>query len=247
MYYESDGNAAQALVLLHSGGMAGEEWRPQIARFAARYRVLLPDLPGHGRSPLDDDTLTIAKMGRAVLAMLDREGIDDALVCGSSMGAAVAMWLLFHHPRRVKKAVFYRASYRKSAATYAQTVAMSDPRYWRRFGLEKWLSRLHLPQGGPDAWKRVIARVSEALDPAVSGHAHPLADFATITAPVLLVVGDRDPVAPLDEILPLYRTIPDCGLWTLPFASHVTATNTWRSAAFAEEVIRFLGRGDKTS
>lgn len=247
IYYESHGNAARTLVLLHSGGMAGEEWRPQIARFSGRYRVLVPDLPGHGRSPLDDECLTIAKMGHAVLSMLDREEIETAFVCGSSMGAAVAMWLLLNHPQRVKKAVFYRISYRKSAATFAQTAAMADPEYWRRFGLEKWLSGLHLAQGGPDAWKRVIARVSKALDPAVSDHAHTPGDFAAIAAPVLLVVGDRDPVAPLDEILLLYRMIPDCGLWILPFADHVTATGTWRAEGFAEEVIRFLGRGRKTT
>lgn len=247
LYYERHGNAAKTLVLLHSGGMSGEEWRPQIARFSKRYRVLVPDLPGHGRSPLEDEHLTIAKTARAVLAMLDREGIEATYLCGSSLGAAVAMWLLLNHPQRVEKAVFYRVSYRKNGATFAQTAAMADPEYWRRFGLEKWLSGLHLPQGGPDAWKQVIARVSGALDPAVSDHAHTPADFAAITAPVLLVVGDRDPVAPLDEILLLYRKIPDCGLWILPFASHITATNTWRAEAFAEEVVRFLGRSGKTA
>ena len=54
IHYQTHGHAdSQPVILLHSGGMAGEEWQPQIAPLAQRYRVLVPDLPGHGRG--DDD------------------------------------------------------------------------------------------------------------------------------------------------------------------------------------------------
>lgn len=242
IYYETYGQGQQTLVLLHSGGMAGVEWAPQIPAFAKRYRVLVPDLPGHGKSLLPGDKLSVEIIGNAILGMLDKENVEAAHIVGSSLGAATAMWLTLNYPARIKKAVFYRISYAKNAGTYAQTRKMADPEYWRQFGLQQWLSKLHEPQGGGDAWQRVIARVSEALDPATSSHQHHLTDFAALKQPVLLVVGDRDPVAPLADVLELYHTIPDCGLWVLPYATHITATNTWRAPAFAEEVIRFLGR-----
>ena len=86
----------------------------------------------------------------------------------------------------------------------------------------------------------MIGRVSEALEPATTDHAHDLELLERITQPTLIVVGDRDPVAPLEQILEMFGAIPHCGLWVLPYATHVTATNTWRAESFALEVTRFL-------
>lgn len=241
LYFAEFGHEqAPVLVLLHSGGLAGVEWQPQIAALADRYRLIVPDLPAHGRSPLTVDKLTIGHMADQVLALLDQLAIGEFFVCGSSMGGATALNLTINQPQRVKKAVIYRISYRKTAATYAQTRHMASPAYWAQFGLSQWLAQLHEPQGGPEAWKATIGRVSEALDPENSDHNFTLADLAQIRQPVLLIAGDRDPVAPLADVLAMYRAIPNSALWVLAGASHITASNTWRAAAFAEEVKRFL-------
>lgn len=244
LYYQTFGEKShQPLLLLHSGGMAGSEWQPQIPLWQDRYFVIVPDLLGHGQSALPDgERLSIDGLGRAVLELLDHLGLDAVNVCGSSMGGATALWLAIHHPERVKRAIVYRISYRKNPATYEQTRLMADPAYWQRFGLHQWLSKIHEPQGGVDAWKQVIARVSESLDPEHSAHDHTQSALAQLPMPVLLVAGDRDPVAPLDEVLLMYHAIPHADLWILPHATHITATNTWRAAAFAEEVRRFLSR-----
>ncbi len=241
LYYTESGTGAP-VVLLHSGGMSGEEWKPQMPTLARNFRVIAPDQPGHGRSPMVAERLAIGDIGRAVLALLDELGVDKAHVVGSSMGGAVALWLTRHYPERVHKLVLYRVGYRKNADTHAGTREMGDPAYWRSVGLEKWLSRIHEPQGGPRAWETVIGRVSEALDPATSDHAHEPRDLAGITQPTLVVVGDRDALVPLEHALEIFRAIPDCGLWVLPYAGHVTATNTWRAESFAQEIARFLMR-----
>lgn len=241
-YYQTYGSGhRQTLILLHSGGMHGGEWQPQIAALSNRYRLLIPDLPGHGNTPLPDDRLTISKLADAVLAMMDDAGIVQAHICGSSMGAAAAMHLTLKHSARFDKAIYYRIAYRKTAGAHQQTQNMADPDYWRQYGLHNWLAKIHAPQGGPDAWQRVIARVSEALDPDTTEHNHCLEDFQHSPHHTLIITGDRDPVSPLEDAIALYRAIPAAGLWILPFAGHITASNTWRSSAFAEEIIRFLG------
>ena len=248
IYYQTYGHeASQAAVLLHSGGMAGEEWQPQIPALAQRYRVLVPDLPGHGKSPLDSERLTISLMADAVLEMLNAEGIYEANFCGSSMGGAVALWLTLKHPERVKRLALYRISYRSNTDIHAQVHSMADPSYWENFGLAAWLSKLHSPQGGTDAWKQVIARVGDALHATGSEHAHRLHDLAAITCPVLIITGDRDPIAPLTDACEMYHTIPDADLWIIPHAAHITASNTWRAPAFAEELRRFYSRSAKHS
>ena len=232
IHYQTHGHAdSQPVILLHSGGMAGEEWQPQIAPLAQRYRVLVPDLPGHGKSELAGERLSVSLMAEAVLDMMDAEGIETA-----------NLWLTLKHPERVKRLVLYRISYRSNLDIHKQIYAMGDPAYWENFGLAAWLSKLHSPQGGADAWKQVIARVGDALHADDSEHRHRLADLARITCPVLIITGDRDPVAPLEDALDMYRTIPDAGLWIIPHAAHITASNTWRAPAFAEELRRFYSR-----
>ena len=242
MLHYTENGAGEPLILLHSGGMSGAEWTPQIPLFARHFRVFVPDHLGHGRSPMVADRLSVSDMGLAVLEVMDELTLPVANLAGSSMGGAVALWLTIHYPERVSRLVLYRIGYRKDEVTHAGTRNMADPAYWRGVGMHKWLSDIHHPQGGPDAWKEVILRVSEALEPATSDHAHDLEILGRINKPTLIVVGDRDPVAPLDQILEMFGVIPKCGLWVMPYATHVTATSTWRAEAFAVEVMRFLQR-----
>lgn len=241
LHYTESGQG-EPLLLLHSGGMSHEEWKPHIPQFSRVFRVIAPDHLGHGRSPMIAEKLTVADMGCSVLELLDELQLVRAHLIGSSLGGAVALWLTLHHPDRVSALVLYRIGYRKDEATYAGTRSMADPAYWRGVGMHKWLSDIHQAQGGPNAWETVIKRVSEALEPATTDHAYVRETLGRITQPTLIIVGDRDPVAPLDQILEMFKTIPNAGLWVIPYATHVTATNTWRSDFFTLEIIRFLQR-----
>ncbi len=241
LHYVESGQG-EPLILLHSGGMSGAEWTPQIPLFSRHYRVIVPDHLGHGSSLMPTGKLSISDMGYAVLTLMDSLQLSHAHLLGSSLGGGVALWITRYHPERVRKLVLYRAGYRKDQCSYNETRSMADPAYWRSVGMHKWLSDIHQPQGGPDAWKEVISRVAEVLEPATTDHSHDLAALAGITQPVLLIVGDRDPVAPLAQILEMFDAMPRAGLWVMPYATHVTASNTWRAESFAREVIRFLQR-----
>ncbi len=241
LHYTETGTG-EALILLHSGGMSGAEWKPQLRFLERHFRVIAPDQLGHGKSPMVSEKLAIGDIGRELIELMNKLSIDRAHLVGSSMGGAVSLWLTVNYPQRVKKLVLFRVGYRKTEDTHAGTRSMADPDYWRSVGLHNWLSETHHPQGGPEAWKRVIGRVPEALDPATSDHAHELEVLANIAQPTLIVVGDRDPLVPLEHALKMFRTIPKASLWVLPYATHVTATNTWRADCFALEITRFLQR-----
>ncbi len=242
IYYQTYGESSNdVLVLLHSGGMAGIEWQPQINILAKYFRLLVPDLPGHGQSRLAaGQQLSVAMMAEAVLSLLVQEKLAKAHFLGSSMGAATALWLAINYPQYVDKLVVYRMGYAKNQATYEQTLAMADPAYWQQYGLHKWLSKIHTPQGDADSWKQVIANVAKIMHPQNSDHNHALSALVNLAAPTLLIAGDRDPLIPLHDLVDMYNTIPTAALWIMPNASHVTASNTWRATAFAEEVRRFL-------
>lgn len=236
-----DAGDGPPLLLLHSGGMSSAEWEPLIPRLAPHFRVLAPDLPGHGATPLDGPRLRISDMAQAVISLLDALRIERSHVLGSSMGGVVALWLAIHAPQRVDKLVLFRSNYRRAPEGDRLIAQMADPAWWRSVGMDRWMSRIHEPQGGPEAWKTVIRRVVDAFVTS-DEHVHELAQLATVQAPTLIIVGDRDPLVPLEHALEMYRTIPRAALWVMPHATHIAATNTWRRDCFALEVTRFLQR-----
>jgi pimeloyl-ACP methyl ester carboxylesterase len=102
------------------------------------------------------------------------------------------------------------------------------------------MERQHLPQGGPAAWLDVIRHVADLFSRPEASLS--LADLTRISIPTLLIGGDRDDLVPLEDLVEMYRTLPRAALWVVPGAGHLLSMETWRRAAFQEEVRRFLTR-----
>ncbi len=235
------GGEGPPLVLLHSGGMSSAEWEPHLSHLTRHFRVLVPDLPGHGRTPLTDTHLRIPLLADAVIAMLDAENIGRAHIMGSSMGGSVALWVALRAPERVDRLIVFRAGHRRSPQGPALMARMADPAWWHALGLSSWMSRIHEPQGGPEAWKTVIRRVAEMFAHGTD-HLYTPAELSTLRSPTMLIVGDRDPIVPLEHALEMFRAIPNADLWVIPHATHIVAARTWRRDCFLQEVVRFLNR-----
>jgi pimeloyl-ACP methyl ester carboxylesterase len=140
----------------------------------------------------------------------------------------------------VERLVLYRSGYRSTPALARALARFAEPETWDRWGLRAVLEREHAPQGGPDAWKGVVRRVERAFAPDAPGASLPLEELARLDSPVLLIAGDRDDLVPLEDVVAMVRTLPDAALWVVPGAGHVLGMETWRRAAFQEEIRRFL-------
>ena len=97
------GNGAP-LLLLHGLGGSHDDWRLQITEFAAKYRVIVPDLRGFGASERREP-FTIQRHARDVMALLSALTIESTHVVGLSMGGAVAIELALRAPRVVTSLV----------------------------------------------------------------------------------------------------------------------------------------------
>jgi len=78
---------APPLLLLHSLGTDHRVWQPQAEALAGRFRVLRPDLRGHGGSDVPAGPYTIEGMAGDVLAALDALGINRLAVAGTRPSA----------------------------------------------------------------------------------------------------------------------------------------------------------------
>lgn len=105
------------IVLCHGLAAAGEQLLADAGYFAGRgYRVLVPDLRGHGRSgkpvPLDRTTLSIARLAADQIEMLEHAGVGPVHWVGNSLGGIVALWLLREHEARLRTLATFGTSYR---------------------------------------------------------------------------------------------------------------------------------------
>ncbi len=104
--YRLDGpEGAPVLVLANSLGTNREMWAPQLASFAAHFRVLRYDMRGHGESDAPPGAYSLDRLGRDVLELMDGLKISRAHFCGVSLGGMVGQWLGVQAPDRLERLI----------------------------------------------------------------------------------------------------------------------------------------------
>lgn len=102
---EGPGNA-QVLTLAHAQGFTLESWSAQIAYFSDRYRVLAPDLRGHGGTAMAGKAYRIEDLALDILALLDALGIERTHYAGASLGGMAGFALAQDHAERLHSVTF---------------------------------------------------------------------------------------------------------------------------------------------
>lgn len=207
---------APDLVLLHGGvGTGRYHWGRQADRLAERFRVHLPDLPGHGGTPPPDGPYTRQVLVDAVAGYLDELG-GTAHVAGFSMGGHTALALCADAPGRFASLVLVGVAIAEHDGLawwrgrfYPDVLAREYPMWARK------LSKLHRPLGGDDAWRDVCRRDTNGMAVEVDVEA-----LSALDAPVLLLRGDRDPVVDPVQYASLRRAWPQADEAVVPGGLH---------------------------
>jgi magnesium chelatase accessory protein len=165
LHYLEQGSG-QPLVLLHSNGASAFQYEEVMAGFAARWRVLALDMPGHGDSDRITAHTSIEKYAQAVVAFLDALKIDRAAVAGDSVGGSICLALSRDHGKRMQAVVVSETPLRTSAdwektwprieATYSQPTQDLDelkPRF--RNATPELLKRWNTDRNKAGAWAMV--------------------------------------------------------------------------------------------
>jgi pimeloyl-ACP methyl ester carboxylesterase len=114
------GGDGPPLVLVHGLGGTIENWRALAPAFAAEHRVLVPDLPGHGRSVPLHEARDVDALAESVLGIADAEDVRDAVWIGHSLGGVVALRAAALRPDVVRGLVLAAAAGIGSASRAAQ-------------------------------------------------------------------------------------------------------------------------------
>jgi 3-oxoadipate enol-lactonase len=254
LHYEVAGPAdGEPLLLIQGLGVDLKGWAAQRYALSRRFRLVMVDNRGAGRSDKPGGPYDLEVMAGDAVAVLDAEGIDAAHVMGASMGGVVAQILAVRHPARVRSLVLactachhhgWRVELLESWAELAETKGMRaltgeairwlvGPRHHVRFRVPFGLIGpivLNIPAHAFAAQARAITAMSDDVRD----------ELRTITVPTLVIVGTQDILTPLADSEELADLIPDAELSIVSGAAHglmLEAAN-----AFNDRVLAFLER-----
>jgi len=209
--------AGAPLVLAHGFTVTGAGWAAVATALADRYRVLVPDLRGHGRSTGAPD----AGHGRDaadLVALLDHLGLARAHFVGHSGGAEALLVLGTRSLLRARTLTLIGVNPTWDEALRAQLRALAD----RLLAQPGWIDeqrRRHGATHGADHWRVLLDQVRAAADDPALPLYQP-ADLAALTCPILLLYGDRDPISPVERVTALYRALPNAEVAIVPATGH---------------------------
>ncbi|BBI98662.1 pimeloyl-[acyl-carrier protein] methyl ester esterase [Ferrigenium kumadai] len=236
LHVEESGSG-EPLLLIHGWGMHGGMWGDVASRLAQDFRVLVVDLPGHGRSP----GIEVLGSSSALDAIVDElaERFDESLtVCGWSLGGQIALRWAASHPRQVSRLVmvastpcFVRqpgwdcAMAPDTLAQFAAALQRDHAATLRRF--------LALQVRGSEGERELLARLRAALfsrgEPDMAALQSGLeilrdsdqrAALPEIELPVLVIAGERDTLTPPQASRYSAERLPDARLEIIGGAAH---------------------------
>jgi pimeloyl-ACP methyl ester carboxylesterase len=233
LHYEIRGEG-EPLVLLHSGTRTARMYDPFVETYATKYRVIVPDLRGHGGSTNPDGDWTTRSMAKDVFALLDHLGVERFKGIGTSAGAVTLLHMATQQPDRVEAMVvvgvgtYLPVECRKTlAATDADKMSAAG---WDAY--RKW------HPGGDEQIRALFDWVASLAD-SYDDMTFTPAKLATIKARTLIVHGDRDYCFPSSMAQTIYEAIPNAYLWVVPNGGHVPITGS-DAPIFESRTMAFL-------
>src|SRR3954462_9854388 len=191
MYYAARGEG-EPLLLLHGGTGVGADWRHVFPADPDGYRVVVPDLRGHGRSTNPSRQFTFRQSARDVAALLDHLGLARVKAIGMSMGAKTLLHMATQQPQRIEAMVLVSATpYFPASARAAMAQLSVDA-----FSEADWHAQRQRHVHG-DAQIRLLFDQVRGLKDSYDDMAFTPPLLAAITARTLIVHGDRDPLYPV--------------------------------------------------
>ena len=212
-YYEEQGSG-DPLLLLHGGLVDGDSFGQQTPTFAERFRVIVPDRRGHGRTADVEGPITYDVMADDTIAFMDAVSIGPAHLVGWSDGGDVGLLVAIKRPDLVRRLVTIGANFNADGLTReaAESFKPDTPTSVVPIMHETW----KVNAVDPDRFETVLEKMQHCwFDYSIS-----TADLARIAAPTLVMVGDDD-ITRFEHTIELYDTIPDAQLAVIPGASHL--------------------------
>lgn len=219
LYVEEIGNPdGPALIFLHGGFGNIETFNAITPALADTYRLIGIDSRGHGKSTLGTRTLTYRQIQQDVEDVVQQLGLSRYGVAGFSDGGIVALRLAANPANPVDQLITIGAHWHLAEDDPTrELVAGISTNFWRTHFPEEY-ERYHALSPAPD-FDDLVERVSALwLDDGPDGY--PGESVRNISAPLLVIHGEDDPVVLRSNPLELVERVKGARLLWLPLTGH---------------------------
>jgi len=230
IWYATFGPAKDEPVILLHGGLANANyWGKQVRALEGRYRVIVMDSRGHGRSTRNDQPYGYDLMASDVIGLMDFLHIPKAAIVGWSDGAIIGLDIALHHPERLTKLFAFAANSDPSGVADIASSPVFNAFIART---EKEYEKL---SPTPSEYKSFLAQIEKMW----ADQPHWTADdLKTITTPTWIVDADHDEAIKRNNTEFMAANIPGAGLLLQPEVSHFSFIQD--PEQFSADVLHFL-------
>ncbi|HSD57425.1 MAG TPA: alpha/beta hydrolase [Methanotrichaceae archaeon] len=236
MYYGIHGQGEPLLLIMGFGGSVLDWGWVLPPRLAERYRIIMFDNRGAGRSDQPLGPYSIKQMADDAANLMDALGLERASVFGASMGGMIAQELALNYPGKVKLLILGCTTAGGSGRVMAppEIQAYLEPRTdMTLYQMLWWSAPGGFPQEFIDAHRDIVERKiqSDLIYPSqLPAYKAQLAAFKahdaysrlpSLRVPSLILVGDRDILIPPENSRILSRIIPGARLQIIEGAGHI--------------------------
>ena len=245
-YLEATGGDGTPLIFLHGVGSDKSVWRPQLDHFGKSRHAVAFDYPGYGESEFVDGA-TRTDFAAAILAAMDALEIDQAHVCGLSLGGVIAMAMHAAAPKRCASLIIADsfAVHPDGQGIYDRSGAASRAMTMRE--LAEARTGVLLGSAATAELRTEVIDTMAGIDPAayrLGAAAVWLADqrdiAASINVPTLILVGEEDGITPPSLSAELKQLISGSQLQIIAEAGHLA--NAEQPEAFNEAIESFFSQ-----
>ena len=243
--------AGPALICVHGFTTTSEFWKEQVELFSRNYKLIRPDLPGHGKSPQPRERkYTIDAYVGDLELLFSQLDIKTAVLIGLSMGGTIAQQFALHNPKLLHGLVLVGATaHGLGPDVNADTVINAIGKFGIAAASQNVIEQ-SFGSGAPRALiefaKKEVVRTPEfvARDAIKSlNQADLRSELKAISAPTLVIVGDEDVITPPSESQALATEIPHAELAIISKAGHFPMLE--QPAVFNRALKMFLERLDR--
>ncbi len=247
IFYEIRGDGPP-VVLLHPFPCNREFWLPVAAALESRYRLILPDLRGHGDSEAGEGPALMRKHACDVARVLDAAGLGKAAFVGCSIGGYILFefWRRFHE--RVTSLVLCdtrpqadtaeaRANRLQAAATVLEqgTEPFIGAMIPKLMGRTTVATRPGLVDGARAMMRKMSAEDISQVQRGMAERPDSVADLKTINVPALIAIGEEDVLATEGDGELMRQNITGSQLKVIPRAGHYAP---WEQPELVGKVLR---------
>ena len=214
--------ASQPLILLHNFMSTGRSaWGPLLDKLSVRYRLILPDLPGHGRSIGYPAHFHYGLMAHQLGALIAAEGATQGHLAGCSAGGMIAQLLVDQQLMQPASLTLVSTTYTISSDRNEEGASQALKPENFRAG-RRWMeatARLHDPYHFPGYYTEVILPAFRQLDP-IRAINLSLDRLATWQLPVCIIHGAADEFFSVGVAEAMATALPYAELQIIPDQPH---------------------------